>query len=314
MYIYLKHVTIVWLGVGILTGLHCNFRESESTGDVALLAGISALIGRPLQWLVPGIAIDLDGDGASDGITIDLDGDGRADGVDTDANGVVDIVYVDANSDGVPDGLDLNHDGSADVHLCLDAGSLVLATAAGCDGNPVRIIDSDADGIADGVDTDGDGGIDLFFTNAPASSATAGPLRIFVTATLYRGNLGGFAGADAKCASDANRPATGTYRAHLEGNGAIQAARQYVRTDGVTLIGTADGAGALPTTLTNSVQPAYEDVWTGAGGNNCSNWTNESSGTGDAGVANLVSSGYWNSVSNSCIALSGKLALYCAEQ
>jgi hypothetical protein len=111
--------------------------------------------------------------------------------------------------------------------------------------------------------------------------------RIFLTTSTYNGNLGGVSGADAKCAADSNKPASGTYKALIVQNGVRVACTTancstgsiehtdwvllpltlYTRVDGTTNIFTtnSDGIFVVSTggTLTNSIATGFSQIWTG---------------------------------------------------
>ncbi len=136
-------------------------------------------------------------------------------------------------------------------------------------------------------------GIDLDTTGGDSDSCD--PCKIFVTAASSDGNLGGVAGADSRCASDANNPGDGTYKAYIgvdsqrDGTAGaqidwvIKPNTQYTRTDG-TLIETSDSNGLLPQDLINPVTTTRFNVFTGLSVNgvprleNCSGWSSNSSG------------------------------------
>lgn len=74
--------------------------------------------------------------------------------------------------------------------------------------------------------------------------------RMFVTQSIYDGNLGGTAGADEKCEQDANKPNSRTYKAlimdatrNMTTDWVIKANTDYVRADGVTVVGTSNANG-----------------------------------------------------------------------
>ncbi|XDD47212.1 DUF1554 domain-containing protein [Leptospira sp. WS39.C2] len=124
--------------------------------------------------------------------------------------------------------------------------------------------------------------------------------KVFVTASSYNGNLQGAAangpaGADAKCNADANKPATGTFKAMLTDGGVnrracdstanctnigenidwvFQLGRNYIRANDSAFLFTPNSAGILPATLTSfSTNPytmshafdsgALKTYWTG---------------------------------------------------
>lgn len=164
--------------------------------------------------------------------------------------------------------------------------------------------------------------------------------KIFVTATTYSGNLGGVTGADAKCAADANKPSTGTYKALIAdgtariacttancGGGATEhtswvlaANKQYSRTDG-TVIGTTNSAGIFnfTTALNNAIATTSANVWTGLAADwttssDCADFTTsvsppnygaigDKSATDSTAIKKTLTSGCDNSYS-----------LYCVEQ
>lgn len=144
-----------------------------------------------------------------------------------------------------------------------------------------------------------------------SSSTPSAAKRIFITAATSAGNLGGLAGANAICQSDANKPNASTYKAILTGNSALLANQDYVRGDGVTVIGTTNGSASFAS-LTNPVGSGAV-VWTGAGGSNCSTWTSSSGAAvfGTTGDPTSANSSWLNSGSNLC---NSSLRLYCAEQ
>ena len=82
----------------------------------------------------------------------------------------------------------------------------------------------------------------LIASRAPALAQCDAFKRVFVTSTTYDGNLGGLAGADAKCAARAAAAGlSGTYKAWLSSSTTSAASRlthatvPYKRTDGVTV-------------------------------------------------------------------------------
>ncbi len=140
----------------------------------------------------------------------------------------------------------------------------------------------------------------------------AGPRRIFVTSIAYNGNLGGPGGADSRCASDANRPQGGTWKAMLADgvtrracstancsggiseniDWVLSPGRAYVRLD-QTPIFTANDAGVfLFGTLTNSFGTTPQSATTGLDvdwtpRDTCGGWT----GAGTHGFGTLSHTG-----------------------
>jgi len=104
--------------------------------------------------------------------------------------------------------------------------------------------------------------------------------RIFITASTFTGDLkgssaNGTAGADVLCASDANKPATGTYKAFIVEGGTrtadpildwvLAASTEYIRASDTLSIGTTNGSRVFTFgTLTNSFAAgAQKQYWTG---------------------------------------------------
>lgn len=179
--------------------------------------------------------------------------------------------------------------------------------------------------------------------NAPQKR---GPLRIFVTQATYTGTqIGGLTGADTKCNTDANTPASTTgFKAMLalSGNriacttancsgGAAENINwvmtpntTYYRRDGVTQIATTNAAGIWPApfTLTSTIDTAFFQVWTGltmtAGSewlenaaNACTSWTSDGGTNGTIGSSNALDA---NSIYNSTQTCNQLRNFYCVEQ
>lgn len=159
--------------------------------------------------------------------------------------------------------------------------------------------------------------------------------RIFVTASAYNGNLGGISGADAKCASDANKPATGTYKAYIvDGTNrrlcttayctgtsehidwVTTIGRNYIRADQSVLIGQAAFAGLL-SSMSNGISSASNASWTGmaityVSGSNCTSWTSSSGAVqGYTGDSQATGNPHYQ---NSAPVCSTTNRLYCVEQ
>ncbi|MBX9867197.1 MAG: DUF1554 domain-containing protein, partial [Burkholderiales bacterium] len=144
---------------------------------------------------------------------------------------------------------------------------------------------------------------------------------IFVTTGLWNGDLGGFAGADAKCNADANKPsgsdagAGKTYKALLNGNNATTSGVTYYRTGGITPIAVATGGNLVgAASLENSIGSGQ--VWTGATDNdgatyNCTNWTTNSSGVSGRVGASANPINWWSFLTATCNNLR---KLYCVAQ
>jgi hypothetical protein len=154
--------------------------------------------------------------------------------------------------------------------------------------------------------------------------------RIFVSSNTYSGNLGGLAGADAKCAAMASAASlSGIFKAWLSDHSSTAASRlthanvPYVRTDGVVVA--ANWAGLTSGTLQNPISatetktapinPTY--VWTNTDSNgaehgqyNCYNWTDSGSASAYSGRF-TETTGWSYSVQDVC---SSQAHLYCIEQ
>jgi hypothetical protein len=163
---------------------------------------------------------------------------------------------------------------------------------------------------------------------------------VFVSSSLYSGNLGGFAGADASCQQLAIAAGLdGTFKAWLSDATTLARDRMthstlpYALVTGTVVAqdwtGLTSGtllhpinrneAGGLPPTGSISCAPF---VWTGtwADGthvlNDCSSWTSSAmSGGGDGGswTASDGSWSYWGCVDTQRLC-AGTAALYCVQQ
>lgn len=148
---------------------------------------------------------------------------------------------------------------------------------------------------------------------------------IFLTAAAYNGNLGGFNGANAKCAADANKPAgsTSSWKAFLKGNNATKAGVPYGNTDG-NLIATATSGNLTCdsnfncTELLTPISSTFGTVWTGMiqytsdTDNACRGWTSSDfEAYGHIGNASTTSLNYANLGGVRC---GHAMKLYCVEQ
>ncbi len=165
--------------------------------------------------------------------------------------------------------------------------------------------------------------------------------RIFLTAAIYNGNLGGFAGADEICRNDAANPkgsGNGSWKAMLSGYGrracsnsnctsatenidwVMRPNTPYYRPSG-ELIATTNSAGIFVFNTPNAIATTGIGVWTGldatwkpaSGGLYCDDWQN-----GD--MSSDSSIGYADSNSVTMIAYASNVgcdwaySLYCVEQ
>ncbi|TGK26225.1 DUF1554 domain-containing protein [Leptospira yasudae] len=188
--------------------------------------------------------------------------------------------------------------------------------------------------------------------NPSSSSGGSGNLRVFVTASSYNGNLGGINGADAKCASDANKPSTGTYKAFITGdsgangrryacindgavcpsnpttgskNWILQASKDYYRADQTTKVFTTDANGLI-TSITNPVQAAADAFWSGFVANSTTDWSianacitggmawTDTSGVNNGNTGLASSAAFAQLKADSIPNCSGNKKLLCVEQ
>jgi hypothetical protein len=174
---------------------------------------------------------------------------------------------------------------------------------------------------------------------------------VFVTSTTYDGNLGGLAGADAKCqarASAASLP--GTYKAWLS-DSTVSAGDRMTHSTGAyklkngTVVATnwtdlTDGSLASPISHDEFGNPAgeypFQNITTTAftatfangnanlsNGFHCNDWTSNADGAGWLGQT-IFSDGRWSHVNSvtSCTGVNvapagsfdGKSRLYCVQQ
>jgi hypothetical protein len=146
-----------------------------------------------------------------------------------------------------------------------------------------------------------------FFPIAAGST----PLKLFVTDTLYDGNLGGITGADLKCASDSNNPGMGTYKAFLgvpltrghspEVDWVLGPSKVYQRNDSVTV--TTTSASKNFSSITSPFELSGDVFWTGIDSASwststdyCDGWTSNLSSK--SGTVSSVST--WNSSLETC--------------
>jgi hypothetical protein len=142
--------------------------------------------------------------------------------------------------------------------------------------------------------------------------------RIFVTSSIFTGNLGGFTSADTSCNSDANKTTSATYKALLYGRtGILKVSTDYYQSGSITKIATTDATGKLPDNLLNSIDNTTQTgsyVWYGSATTSCTNWLSASSGVyGIVGYSTSITSN-WYSYSTSYNLCSNSFSLYCVEQ
>jgi hypothetical protein len=165
----------------------------------------------------------------------------------------------------------------------------------------------------------------------PKRCGAGGPCRVFVSSTVYGGNLGGLVGADAICqqlAEDANLP--GSYKAWLSDSAAspstrfVQSTGPYQLVDGTKIAADwtslTDGSLRAPIDLTETGVAVNGSplVWThtqvdGAAGNSadhCGNWSG-AAGFGGRGTHAFASANWTQSGSAAC---NTGQHLYCFQQ
>lgn len=172
---------------------------------------------------------------------------------------------------------------------------------------------------------------------ATAHPACTTNCRIFLTASTYDGNLGGLAGADAKCMSDTNNPGTGVYKALLWttattgassrsrwSNWILKASKTYYRPDGTTIMTTNVNKYAN-FAWTAAISSTSAKAWTGmqfnwdGGFETCSDFTSNSAseygckGTTDSNTSTTLDDG--DGIPNNAAATCDhSFHLYCVEQ
>jgi hypothetical protein len=172
---------------------------------------------------------------------------------------------------------------------------------------------------------------------------------LFLTTSLYDGNLGGITGADAKCNSDAGKPTgTGTYKAFITDgtvrracsttnctggvsenlDWVLKPATAYYKADGTTLVFTTNASGTFstPSDIKATVGEVTSEFWSGiysntaSGGwttltpNTCTSWTvtTGSALRGFPGVIPATFTGDWFGKNNATCSTTRNLL--CVEQ
>ena len=167
--------------------------------------------------------------------------------------------------------------------------------------------------------------------------------KLYLTVATYTGNMGGIAGADANCGTDAGYPGSGVYKAMLaDGSTRIACSNSncetsgllenrdwvlrpsitYVKADGVTPIYTINSRGIFDFSsgsLINSVHGSARSTWTGMDSGwrwnaiNCSGWTQNGGGNGYIGDARYDDQRHIFVGQSDCTSV-GERPLYCVEQ
>jgi len=151
---------------------------------------------------------------------------------------------------------------------------------------------------------------------------------IFVTSEAFNGNLGGIAGADAKCQSAAtNAGLTGNWFALISTDSSAAYSRlvktYYKTVNGITIADThnslfSETHPVLITTEFGGPTSYGGYTWTGTDdqggpiyGNNCSNWTSADSGTGGAIGASEELDSKW--IQASTLQCNESIGIYCVS-
>jgi hypothetical protein len=219
--------------------------------------------------------------------------------------------------------------GPTGAHGAPGLTSLVAVTnlAAGdehCPGGGVQI-DS-------GTDDNADGTLEPSEIDATTYSCTAANRKriVFATSQTFDGNLGGIAGADAKCmAAAAGQPALSgkTFRAWVSTSTASPASSftsdgSFVTVGGDTIAETFNNLreGTLMTKITSEAGASISSrVWSGTDENgynvsdsDCNGWT--SAGESDSGAGSSTDTLQWYWASYNTQSCDQQAALYCFEQ
>jgi hypothetical protein len=179
----------------------------------------------------------------------------------------------------------------------------------------------------DGAGTAKDGILQVGEIDQTSYLCGIGPKRAFITSTATQGNMGGLAGADARCQSLADAAKLpGAYKAWLSDAQAspltrfTHSALPYIRVDGTQIA--ADWASLISGALTgigmeeNGVSLPTISIWTGTnddgtGAANCNGWTSsDPSYTGVYGGSNYSSEWSNTGVFNCDFGTN----MYCFEQ
>ncbi len=152
---------------------------------------------------------------------------------------------------------------------------------------------------------------------------------VFATQTSYSGNLGGVAGADAKCMADNNYPGTGSFRAMVvDGtqrsacasttcNWVFRPLRSYFRLIDGTLILTTNADGITGGTQSAAFTGTGAQYWTGLSAAwgadvHCDNWSDETAGAnGSVGSGNVTNA---NAYSGTVLPCNSTRPLLCVLQ
>ncbi len=257
-------------------------------------------------------------------------------GCETDLRANFDHCGVCGNRCTYPNAGSICDQGTCQIGACADRriGDFVWGN---CDGDPSTGCETDI--MNDSAHCGGchqacTGGDVCFSGRCERPCEDGGPCRVFITATVSTGNLGGLEGADARCqnrAEAAHLP--GSYMAWLSNDSASPSTRfplkstgPYWTPDRVRIANNWDDLtdGTLEATIvvteTGFSPGGYYRVWThtrpdgtagGVGNVNCQNWTSAGAGGGDAGWCGLDTAEWTENNSTDCFLLK---RLYCFQQ
>ncbi len=222
--------------------------------------------------------------------------------------------------------------------------SCIAATAIIATSTPATTTTATATGTGTGTATGTATG-----TGTGTGTAANTNKKLFLTTSLYDGNLGGITGADAKCNSDAGKPTgTGTYKAFITDgtvrracsttnctggvsenlDWVLKPATAYYKADGTTLVFTTNASGTFstPSDIKATVGEVTSEFWSGiysntaSGGwttltpNTCTSWTvtTGSALRGFPGVIPATNTGDWFGKNNATCSTTRNLL--CVEQ
>ncbi|HNN06615.1 MAG TPA: DUF1554 domain-containing protein, partial [Leptospiraceae bacterium] len=234
-------------------------------------------------------------------------------------------------------GLVLTNNSDDDLSVASGSTSFKFNTPVKSGGSYFVAVKTNPTGLGCAV-TNASGGATANITNVNVNCNV--PKRIFITANVYNGSLGGVSGADTKCSADSNKPSTGTYKALIvqgttrracstancsggssEGiDWVLTANTNYYQKDGSAYVGTTSSAAIFTFSLAKPFSSADTGPlsWTGLqkdwtnSTDNCTSWTTSSagvSGTEAVGYSIADISIYYDS--RTC---NGTQSLYCVEQ
>jgi hypothetical protein len=173
------------------------------------------------------------------------------------------------------------------------------------------------------------------------SSSCNNSCRVFVDPGPYTGNLGGIAGADAKCNASSQKPGSGTYKALIVDGTSRRACgspncstgpsehvdwvlrpnTEYRRSSDNAVIAIADTNGLLPFNLVNTISASSGQAyfsglsadWRSDALSNCGSWTSASGGNvGSTGLGDQVDS---TAIAANDLSCAGNAqGLVCVEQ